>query len=144
MNFLLKLQLPKLRGELMGLEFDFTQIMGRLEQLEKNVQKEISDEALREGAKILLKEQLETVPRDTGELADSLIVGKIKGTGAKRKVIVGINPAKYDEVKYGFYQEHGTEVMLGKKWMKRAWQGSAKQASKKVGETLSRKLTGGQ
>lgn len=126
----------------MGLEFDFTQLMGTLEQMEKRIQKEISDEALREGGEILLRQQEVTVPRDTGKLASSLIVGKIKGTGAKRKILVGINPIHYDEVKYGFYQEHGTKVMMGKKWMKRAWIGSASQANKKIGETLARKLGG--
>jgi HK97 gp10 family phage protein len=127
----------------MALEHDFTQLMGVLEELEKRVQKEISDEALREGGKILLEQQLDTAPRDTGKLRESLIVGRIKGTGAKRKVIVGINPTQYEEVKYGFYQEHGTDVMLGKKWMKRAWQSSVKDANKAVSKTLARRLGGG-
>lgn len=126
----------------MGLEFDFAQIESKLAELEKKTAKEITDKALVEGAKILLKEQLENVPRDTGKLAESLVVGKISGSGAKRKVLVGISPSMYDEVRYGFYQEHGTEVMLGKKWMKKSWIQSNKKAQQKVGESLARDLGG--
>lgn len=124
----------------MGLEFDMSQLMGTLEQLEKKVQKQITDEALREGAEVLLESQLFTVPKDTGELAQSLKVVKITGTGAKRKVTVGIDPKKYEEVRYGYYQEYGTERMLGSKWMKRAWNNSKVEASKKLGEKLKEGL----
>lgn len=127
----------------MGLDFSFEQILNKLEELDKKVAKEITDDALKAGARVLLAEQEETVPVDSGKLQESLIVGKIKGTGRKRKIIVGIDPAQYDEVKYGFYQEHGTKVMLGKKWMKRAWIGSVKEASEKVAESLKEDLGSG-
>lgn len=125
----------------MGIKFDTTQLIGKLEELDKKVQKNISDEALREGAKILLKGQEKTVPRDTGQLANSLIIGKITGSGAKRKILVGINPAKAEKVSYGYYQEYGTTVMLGKKWMKRAWISTTKDANKAIGQSLSKRLS---
>lgn len=124
------------------MEFDSTQLMGALEQLEKRVQKDISDTALRKGAQAILEAQEAVAPVMTGKLKVSLAIGKIKGTGAKRKILVGINPASYESVRYGFYQEHGTRVMIGKKWMKRSWINSAGQANKKIGESLAEQLRG--
>jgi HK97 gp10 family phage protein len=126
----------------MGLEFDFTQLQGKLEELDRKVQKGISDKALKAGGEIILREQRITVPKDTGALAASLIVGKISGTGAKRKVLVGINPTHYETVKYGFYQEHGTRVMLGKKWMRRSWNKGKDQAQRAIGESIAEDLGG--
>lgn len=126
----------------MGLEADFSQLTSKLEELERKVQKGISDKALQAGGKEILAAQKITVPVKTGKLRDSLIVGKISGSGAKRKILVGINPAHYETVKYGFYQEHGTRVMLGKKWMRRSWNMSRDAAQKTIAESIAQDLGG--
>lgn len=126
----------------MGIEFDFSQLEQKLVELGNRAGKELTDNALKAGAQVLLAEQLQVVPRDTGALADSLIIGKIKGTGVKRKILVGIDPARAEAVRYGFYQEYGTDVMLGKKWMKKSWTQSARKANIKIGESLARDLGG--
>lgn len=126
----------------MGLEFDFSAVEDKLNQLQKKAGKEITDKALRKGAIPLLAKQLSIVPRDSNDLANSLIIGKISGSGGKKKILVGINPAKYDEVKYGFYQEHGTKVMLGEKWMKRSWLASSKKAQEEMAQSLAEDLGG--
>ena len=117
----------------MGLEFNFESLEQKLSELEKKVAKGVTDKALKE---VLLREQMQQVPEDTGDLKESLIVGKISGTGAKRKVLVGIDPKKADEVKYGYYQEHGTKVMLGKKWMKKSWIDSVSRANEAIKESI--------
>lgn len=120
----------------MGLEFSFEQLEQKLSELDKKVAKQIPDKALLKGAEVIAREQKSKVPVDSGKLQDSIIVGKPKGSVTKRKVLVGIDPSKAEEVRYGFYQEHGTKVMLGKKWMKTAWYDSAKDANKAIRESI--------
>ncbi|WP_270940884.1 HK97-gp10 family putative phage morphogenesis protein [Romboutsia lituseburensis] len=124
----------------MGLEFDFSSVIAKFEELERKAQKDISTNALNKGAEILLEGQKETVPKDIGELEASLDKGKIKGAGTKAKITIGIENADEDVVRYGYYQEYGSEVMIGKKWMKEAWNKSIKQASEAIKESIVKDL----
>lgn len=125
----------------MGLTCNFQDIIDKLEELERKAQKEISTNALNAGADILLEGQIETVPEDTGELKASLDKGKIKGSGTKSKITVGIESDNKDVIRYGYYQEYGTENMIGKKWMKKAWNKNIKQASEAIKESIIKDLT---
>lgn len=125
----------------MAMEYDFTKIESKLNDLEKKVAKEITEKALKAGAEPVLEAQLKSVPKDTHKLEESLMIGKITGTGAKKKILIGIDPSKYEQVKYGFYQEYGTTRMNGKKWMKNAYGDSIKQASKIIIDNLVDELT---
>ena len=126
----------------MGIECNFAEAIERLESLNKRVGKELIDEALESGSEEILQGQLLTVPvGDTGKLKRSLGKGKKTGTGANRKVDIGIINAQANEVVYGYYQEHGTERMNGKKWMKRAWNKNKDKAQEKIKETIVEGLT---
>lgn len=125
----------------MGLTCNFQEVIDRLEDLERKAQKDIATNALNKGAEILLEGQIETAPEDTGELKASLDKGKIKGSGIKSKITIGIENANEDVVRYGYYQEYGSEVMIGKKWMKQAWNKSIKQASEAIKESIVKDLT---
>ncbi|MDB8794273.1 HK97 gp10 family phage protein [Romboutsia sp. 1001216sp1] len=125
----------------MGLTHNLQEVLDRLEELERKAQKEIATNALNAGADILLEGQIETAPEDTGELKKSLDKGKIKGTGTKAKITVGIENASEDVVRYGYYQEYGTENMIGNKWMKKAWNKNIKQASEAIKESIVKDLT---
>ena len=134
----------------MGLEFDFGQIRSNLMTIQKNVRKNVIDKSLDAGAEIMLEEQQNNVPVHTpdkknrragGRLKASLGIGKKTGTDLKREVHVGIQNAQEREVVYGYYQEHGTSTMVGKKWMKRAWQKSIKKANEEIKKSLIKDIT---
>lgn len=125
--------------------FQFSEVYDKLEELDKKISSEIIDNALNKGADLILKTQKEEVPvrngPEGGKLRKSLAKGKISGSGTKKKIQVGIENAKEREVIYGYYQEHGTSKMVGKKWMKRAWQKSVKKANKEIKKSLVQDLT---
>lgn len=120
----------------MGLTHNFQDLIDKLEELERKCQKEITSNALNNGADVVLEGQKETVPKDTGELEKSLDKSKVKGSGTKAKINIGIENAKDREVTYGYYQEYGTENMIGKKWMKKAWNNKAKEALEAIKESI--------
>lgn len=126
----------------MGMEHDFSGAMSKLEEMEKKVARGISDNALKAGGKVLLRHQEVGAPVDSGDLKQSLLVGKPKGGVAKRKVLVGIDPTRADEMRYGYYQEHGTSVMLGKKWMKKSYQRSKDEAMSAISQSLADEIGG--
>ena len=70
---------------------------------------------------------------DTG-LLKSRLDTKFKGSNVNRKIDVGILNNKDRIATYGYYQEYGSRHMIGKKWMKKSWQKSIKEASNKIGE----------
>lgn len=124
----------------MSLEFDMSQLENVLQDLENKVKNEICDSALTEGAKIMLREQQQQVPVDTGALKNSLGIDKIKGTKTNKKVNIGIQNAKRREVIYGYYQEYGTANMVGKKWMKKSFQNSIDDVNRKIKQTIKEEL----
>ncbi len=129
----------------MGMTFNFDEINNKLETLEKKVSKEITENALIKGSEPILESQIETVPvrkgPEGGKLRISLGKSKISGSGAKKKIQIGIENAKEREIIYGYYQEHGTSTMVGKKWMKRAWQKSIKKANEEIKKSLIKDIT---
>lgn len=129
----------------MGTTFNFDEIYNKLEALERKVSNEIIENALNKGSEPVLKAQRETVPvrsgPEGGKLRRSLGKGKISGSGTRKKMQIGIENAKEREIIYGYYQEHGTSKMVGKKWMKRAWQKSVKKANEEIKKSLVKDLT---
>ncbi|HJF34497.1 MAG TPA: HK97 gp10 family phage protein [Clostridium perfringens] len=125
----------------MALTFDFDELYNKLEVLDKKVSNEVIENALNKGAEVVLQAQKETVPvrkgPEGGNLKRSLNKGKISGSGTKKKISIGIENAKERELIYGYYQEYGTSSMVGKKWMKRAWQQSVKKANEEIEKSLA-------
>lgn len=126
----------------MSLDFDFKKIEKRLQTLSKKVSKQTIDKALEAGEEILLKEMRKNVPKDTGDLHDSLDEIRKSGNGLNRKAIVGIKSDDRDIVERGYYQEYGTKLYNGKKWMKKSSQNSKSEAIQAVANSLKEDLKG--
>lgn len=124
----------------MGFEIDFSELIDKLDEIERKLKTEIIDNALEKGADVILESQKETVPVDTGHLEQSLGKGKISGSGTNKKITVGIENGDDESIRYGYYQEYGTSDMVGKKWMKKAWNKSVSEANKAIGESLAEDL----
>lgn len=123
-----------------GLNFNFDGLMDKINKLEKKASKELLDNALDKGAEVLLKEQLKTVPVDSHELEKTLDKGKRSGTGANRSIKVGIINGSKEVHAYGYYQEYGTIHINGKKWMKKAFKNSLKEARKAIADSIVKDL----
>ena len=104
----------------MGLEVDFSNLNKRLSKIADKVNQKNIDKALDKGDTVLKRAMRKEVPKDTGELKRSIGEINRKGKGTKRTSTVGINSDDRDVIERGYYQEHGTKRMSGKKWMKRA------------------------
>ncbi len=126
----------------MSLDFDFTGLEKKLQNLSKKASRETIDEALVAGGEVLLDEMRKNVPVRTGELKSSLGEIRKSGAGLKRKSVIGINSDDRKIVERGYYQEHGTRHMIGKKWMKRSSQNSKKEAIQAVANSLKENLKG--
>lgn len=124
----------------MGLTYDFGTLLDKLEEMEKKIQKDVAINALNKGADVILKSQIEKVPIDSGELTASLDKTNVKGNGNKAKINIGIENGDKDIIRYGYYQEYGTENMIGKKWMKSAWNEGIKEASETIKESIANDL----
>nr|UVM81367.1 MAG: minor capsid protein [Bacteriophage sp.] len=125
----------------MGIECDFSEALRSLERMQKRVSNKVIDEALEEGAEPILQAQVLNVPvGDTGNLQRSLGKGKKTGSGSNRKIDIGIQNAQKNEVVYGYYQEHGTNRMAGKKWMKKSWQQSKQEANNRIKKSIVKGL----
>ena len=124
----------------MGFEIDFSTLIDKLDEIEHKLKTEVIDNALEKGADVILKAQKEDVPVDTGNLQNSLGKGDKTGSGTNRKITVGIENGDDESIRYGYYQEYGTSDMVGKKWMKKAWNKSVSEANKAICESLAEDL----
>lgn len=102
----------------MGIETNMSSLISRLENIEKKAQKDIAKNGLNKGADILKNGCMETCPKDTHHLEESIDKADYKG-GSNSSIKVKI-VGDEDVKRYGYYQEFGTEKMVGKKWMKQA------------------------
>lgn len=119
----------------MALEFDFGDLEQKLTGLSRKVSNELTDKALQAGSDIVLNEMVENVPVDTGFLKSKIDI-KMKGSRINRKTDIGILNNQDRSATYGYYQEYGTARMTGKKWMKKSWQKSSKEAKEEIGKVI--------
>ena len=119
----------------MAFEFSFGELEQKLNSLNRKLSNELTDKALQAGGDVVLNEMSENVPVDTGFLK-SRIDTKFKGSNINRKIDVGILNNQDRSATYGYYQEHGTRRMTGKKWMKKSWQKSIKKASDEISKVV--------
>lgn len=115
-------------------------MIDKLDDLERKAKGNIATNALNKGADVILKGQIEKAPEDSGKLKSSLDKTGIKGNGTKSKIQIGIENGDKDTLRYGYYQEYGTENMVGKKWMKSAWNDSIKKANEAIKESIIKDL----
>ena len=119
----------------MALEFNFGDLEQKLNNLSRKASNELTGKALQAGGDIVLEEMNKNVPVDTGFLRSRLDT-KMKGSNINRKIDIGILNNQDRSATYGYYQEHGTRRMTGKKWMKKSWQKSIKKASDEIGKVV--------
>ena len=119
----------------MALDFNFGDLEQKLNELSRKASNELTDKALKAGGDIVLNEMNVNVPIDTGFLKSRLDT-KFKGSKVNRKIEVGILNNEDRIATYGYYQEHGTRHMTGKKWMKKSWQQSIKKASEEISKVV--------
>lgn len=124
----------------MGLQYDLSQMNNILEELASNVANEVSENALLNGAEVILEEQKVQVPKDTHALEKSLGIYKPTGKNTNKKVKIGIKNDVADEVVYGYYQEYGTKNMAGKKWMQKSFENSIDKANEEIKNTIKEQL----
>lgn len=120
--------------------FDTQELTNVFDILKEEIGNNISTEALKKGAEVILREQIKEVPKLTHALEESLDISKPIGRGANRKIRVGIQNAKHDEVVYGYYQEYGTKRMAGKRWMETAFYNGIGEANGVMVETIQKGL----
>ena len=104
--------------------FDTKAIMKALQELPRNIEKNIMVGATRAAANVVLKEAKERVAVDTGNLRKSL--GLIKRRGKKNRIIFSITPrsgGKKDAF-YGKFIELGTSKMTPKPYLRPALEAS--------------------
>lgn len=112
----------------------------RLNNMAKKASSKEMDKVLDKGDKIILESMRETVPKDTGELHDSL--GKIKriGSGFNRTSVIGIATNDRKVIERGYYQEYGTRHMMGSNWIERGFQRAKGKAVTSMKDELKRNL----
>ncbi len=120
----------------MGLNVDFSKLNNKISKLANKANQKNIDKALDKGDIVLKRAMRKEVPKDTGELKRSIGEINRKGKGTKRTSTVGINSDDREVIERGYYQEHGTKRMSGKKWMKRA----SKTSKDKVLEVMAKSL----
>ncbi|MGL5712580.1 MAG: HK97 gp10 family phage protein [Paraclostridium sp.] len=119
----------------MGLKVDFSKVISKLENIEKKASKEMIDEALKKGGKVVLEELKKEVRSnvyDTGELYGSLELGNIKGSGTNKKIQIGSQSDDRDIKARNYYNENGNTFMMGKKQNKKAFKNSKKEAKEAI------------
>ncbi|MDK2587461.1 HK97 gp10 family phage protein [Romboutsia sedimentorum] len=104
----------------MGLTFDMSKVLEKLDNLEKKAKNDMSKNALNKGADIMKSTIKANIPVDTGALQESIDKSNVKG-GANPKINVGLIDADADVIRYGNAQEFGTESMVAKKFMKKSF-----------------------
>ncbi|MBC5625006.1 HK97 gp10 family phage protein [Clostridium sp. NSJ-49] len=120
----------------MGLNVDFSKLNNKISKLANKANQKNIDKALDKGDIVLKRAMRNEVPKDTGELKRSIGEINRKGKGTKRTSTVGINSDDREVIERGYYQEHGTKRISGKKWMKRA----SKNSKDKVLEVMAKSL----
>ena len=105
----------------MGMTFDCKALQERLNNMSKKASAKEMDKVLDKGDKVALEAIRETVPKDTGELHNSLGKIKRKGSGFNRTSVIGIATEDREVIERGYYQEHGTRRMAGKKRIERGF-----------------------
>lgn len=120
----------------MGLEFNFSNLESKLDDMTRKAGNELLDSALDAGVEVFEERMEANVPVDTAELKGNLGELKKTGSGTSRKSIVGIKSDDRDIVARGYYQEYGTERMTGKHWMKKSFEEAKSEANEKIIEVL--------
>lgn len=124
----------------MGMKIDFSEVENKLYKMSNKMKNQTIDKALDAGAEVILEAEKKNVPVDTHLLQSRLGTFGKKGNGMKRSVDIGISDNKDRVATYGYYQEYGYGTTAGKKWMKKSFKQSSKEAVEKISGVLKEEL----
>lgn len=116
-------------------------LLSKFLDLEKKAQSLLADKALDKAGDIIKEEIISIAPEgETGKLKASIEKGNLKGSGTNRTIDIGNLNADSEVSRYFYYQENGTSVMPAKKFMKRGFQNSVKDANEAIKEVIKSEL----
>lgn len=116
-------------------------LLSKFLELEKKAQRGLADKALDKAGDIIKEEIVSIAPEgETGKLKASIEKGNFKGSGTNRTIDIGNLNADSEVARYFYYQENGTSVMPAKKFMKRGFQNSVKDANEAIKEVIKSEL----
>lgn len=124
----------------MALEFDFSNLNKRLEEMATKTQTKTLDKVLDVGKEPILEEMRNNAPIDTHELQNSLDEIKRSGSGVKRISRLGIKSDDKSIQARGFYSEYGNERQVATHWMKKSFAKARGQAKEKMIQALKEEL----
>ncbi|MDK2587476.1 HK97 gp10 family phage protein [Romboutsia sedimentorum] len=119
----------------MGLTFDMSKVLEKLDNLEKKAKNDMSKNALNKGADIMKSTIKGNVPIDTSALQEAIDKSNAKG-GINPTIKVGLIDADADVMRYGNAQNFGTENMIGKKFMERSFIESKDEVIEAIKESI--------
>ncbi|MCU5977963.1 HK97 gp10 family phage protein [Clostridioides difficile] len=123
----------------MGITFDFSKLQQKLDSMERKAGKELVDNAIDAGGRVLvegMKEEVRANVYDTGELYNSIGMGRKKGSGTKRSIEIGSQSNDRDVIARNFYNEYGTLRVVGKKHNKRSFNKNKKKANEAIKKSI--------
>ncbi|MBS6509792.1 MAG: HK97 gp10 family phage protein [Paraclostridium bifermentans] len=116
-------------------------LISKFLELEKKAQRGLADKALDKAGDIIKEEIVSIAPEgETGKLKASIEKGNFKGSGTNRTIDIGNLNSDSEVTRYFYYQENGTSVMPAKKFMKRGFQNSVKDANEAIKEVIKSEL----
>jgi HK97 gp10 family phage protein len=116
----------------MGIRLDGMQeLLRQLEQVGSEAER-IKKDALLAGAEIIQQAASERAPRDTGKLAENIVISDVKdGT-----VDIGPDRDRF----YGLFLEFGTSKMAARPFLQPAFEESKEQVQQKMADVIRKEL----
>lgn len=107
--------------EIRGLEH----IKARLDQLEKKDARKICQSAFRSAMKPVAKSAKANAPKVSGQLSKSLKVRSLRRSRKRFGVTVSMKSKDFPDQYYGSFVEYGTKKMVGRHFLKQAFDSNA-------------------
>ena len=111
-------------------------LMARINSLGESIATRTENKALREGAKVLQKGISERAPRDTGNLAENIVISGVKQSEVGKYIEVGPDKKHF----YGLFHEFGTVKMPAQPFMGPALEEDSKEVMNTIAEVLREEL----
>lgn len=126
-------------------KFDVRKLNRKLKTLESKIEKKITRQALRAGAKVIAKEAKLRAPIDEGGLKRRIKVWALKRSRKRIGVLVGTSAKEYTgDQFYGAFVEYGTSKMPARPWLAPAAEAKGDEAARiveqKIAEGIEREI----
>jgi HK97 gp10 family phage protein len=108
------------------------QLLRQLEQVGSEAER-VKKDALLAGAEVVQQAASERAPRDTGKLAENIVISDIKEDGT---VDIGPDRDRF----YGLFLEFGTSKMSARPFLQPAFEENKEQVQQKMADVIRREL----